>query len=161
MRRTLSILIAVLTMVVSVAAQENKTQVQTSTSTTTEIPKPKSEVDRMIEDAAERGERIIGTCIGEDCPQESSGGGVQTGRILRMPKPTYPTIAYAAHAEGQVEVRVIINEEGRVIAAAAVSGHPLLQSACVSAARDAEFAPTLIDGKPVKVTGVIKYEFRL
>ena len=158
MGRTLSILIAVLTMVLSVAAQENKTQAQTST--TSEIQKPKSEVDRMIEDAAKRGERIIGTCIGEDCPQESTAGGVQTGRILRMPKPNYPAIAYAAHAQGEVEVRVIINEEGMVIAAAAISGHPLLQSACVSAARDAEFAPTLIDGKPVKVTGVIKYEFR-
>ena len=60
-----------------------------------------------------------------------------------------------------MEVKVIINEEGMVIAAASISGHPLLQAAGVSAARDAQFAPTLLNGKAVKVVGVIKYTFAL
>ena len=157
MRTTLFSLIALLLMVSPAVAQENKAQDQTSTST---IEKPKSEVDRMLEDAANRGETIVGTCISEDCAKDSKiSQGVQAGRILRMPKPIYPAIAVAARAEGEVEVRLIIDEQGMVIAAAAISGHPLLQAASVSAARDAEFAPTLLNGKPVKVTGVIKYSF--
>jgi hypothetical protein len=39
------------------------------------------------------------------------------------------------------------------MAAAAVSGHPLLPATSVAAARQARFTPTKIDGKPVLVTG--------
>jgi TonB family protein len=45
-------------------------------------------------------------------------------------------IAKAAHASGTVVVRVILNEEGKVIAAQADSGHPLLRAAAVKAARE-------------------------
>jgi hypothetical protein len=37
----------------------------------------------------------------------------------------------------------------------------LLQATSVSAARYARFAPTLVEGEPVKVTGVIRYTFTL
>ena len=161
MRHTLFTLMFVLLMVPQALAQENKTQDQKST-TTTAATKPKSEVDRLLAEAAERGETIVRTCITDDCKKDSEKqDGVETGRALRLPKPSYPEIARAAHAEGEVEVRVIISEDGTVIAAAAISGHPLLQAASVSAARDALFAPTLLHGKPVKVNGVIKYTFQL
>jgi TonB family protein len=53
--------------------------------------------------------------------------------------PAYPAIAKAAHAFGEVKIEVTVDETGRVIAAHAVSGHPLLQAAAVSAARQASF----------------------
>jgi protein TonB len=56
-------------------------------------------------------------------------------------------------------VQVLIDEQGNVSAAHAVDGHPLLQSVCVAAAREAKFSPTLLEGEPVKVTGVIQYNF--
>jgi protein TonB len=56
-------------------------------------------------------------------------------------------------------VQVIIDEQGNVISAHAVEGHPLLQAVSVAAARQAKFSPTLLEGEPVKVTGVIKYNF--
>ena len=149
MRHTLFTLMFVLLMVPQALAQETQT-------TTTE--KPKNAVDQMLEDAASRGETIIGTCIIEDCAKDATKSFLN-GRALRLPKPTYPMIARRAGAEGEVEVKVIIDEEGIVIAAASISGHPLLQAASVSAARDAQFTPTLLDGKPVKVVGVIKYVF--
>jgi TonB family protein len=68
-------------------------------------------------------------------------------------------IARAAHASGTVVVQVLIDEEGNVVAAHAVSGHPLLQAVSVAAAREARFSPTLLAGEPVKVTGVIQYNF--
>ena len=46
-----------------------------------------------------------------------------------------------------------------VIAAKAVSGHPLLQAASVAAARNAKFTPTKMSGQPVKVQGVLIYTF--
>lgn len=165
MRHTLFTLIILLLMASHATAQENQPQDQkpTTPSATTETEKPKNEVDRMLEDATKRGETIIGACITEDCVKDSGGelAGLLTGRILKMPKPTYPAVARAAHAEGEVEVKLIIGEDGTVIAAASISGHPLLQSACVSAARDALFEPTLLHGKAVKVAGVIKYNFVL
>ncbi len=86
-------------------------------------------------------------------------GGVLNGKALSMPKPPYPPIAKAAHASGTVNVQVLVDEEGRVISAHAVSGHPLLQAAAVAAARQARFSPTKLSGQPVKITGVLMYNF--
>jgi protein TonB len=87
-------------------------------------------------------------------------GGVLNGKAFELPKPVYPPIARAARASGTVVVQVIIDEEGYVISAKAVSGHPLLQATSVAAAREARFTPTRVAGQPVKVTGVIQYNFR-
>jgi len=86
-------------------------------------------------------------------------GGVLNGKALELPIPAYPAIARAAHASGLVVVQVLIDEDGYVIAAQAVSGHPLLQAASVAAAREARFSPTRLAGQPVKVTGVIEYNY--
>lgn len=79
-------------------------------------------------------------------------GGVINGRTISKPKPPYPAIAKAAFAQGTVVVRLVVNEQGDVVWARAVSGHPLLRAVAVAAAREAKFTPTLLDGKPVKVT---------
>jgi tetratricopeptide (TPR) repeat protein len=93
-------------------------------------------------------------------PPESSGSAnILNGRALNLVTPGYPAIARKAHASGIVLVRVLIDEEGKVIAANAISGHPLLLAACVQAAKNSLFSPTLLADKPVKVTGVIKYNF--
>jgi len=92
-------------------------------------------------------------------PRAPISGGVLNGKAISLPKPAYPPIARAAHAAGTVVVQVTIDENGNVIAAHAVSGHPLLQSAAVGAARQARFSPTKLSGQPVKVTGVIQYNF--
>src|SRR6185503_19116012 len=86
-------------------------------------------------------------------------GGVLNGKAISLPKPQYPPIARAAHAAGTVVVQVLIDENGNVVSAKAVSGHPLLQAVAVSAARQARFSPTKLSGQPVKVTGVIQYNF--
>jgi protein TonB len=86
-------------------------------------------------------------------------GGVLNGKAISLPKPAYPPIARAAHAAGTVVVQVLIDENGNVVSAKAVSGHPLLQAVAVSAARQARFSPTKLSGQPVKVTGVIQYNF--
>lgn len=86
-------------------------------------------------------------------------GGVLNGKATSLPQPTYPPIARAAHASGTVTVQVLVDEEGKVLTARAVSGHPLLQGAAAAAARQARFTPTKLSGQPVKVSGVVIYNF--
>jgi periplasmic protein TonB len=92
-------------------------------------------------------------------PRAPISGGVLNGKAISLPKPGYPPIARQAHASGTVVVQVTIDENGNVISATAVSGHPLLRAVAVSAARGARFSPTKLSGQPVKVTGVITYNF--
>jgi protein TonB len=92
-------------------------------------------------------------------PKAPISGGVLNGKATSLPKPAYPAIARAAHASGKVTVQVTIDENGNVISAHAVGGHPLLQAAATAAARGAKFSPTKLSGQPVKVTGVITYDF--
>lgn len=86
-------------------------------------------------------------------------GGVLNAKAITLPKPPYPPAARAVKAAGTVVVQVTIDENGDVVSARAVSGHPLLQAAAVAAARSAKFSPTKLAGQPVKVTGVITYQF--
>jgi TonB family protein len=88
-------------------------------------------------------------------------GGVLNGKAISKPQPDYPPIAKAARASGTVTVQITVDEEGNVVSAAAVGGHPLLQQAAVAAARQAKFTPMLLAGQPVKVSGVITYNFVL
>lgn len=88
-------------------------------------------------------------------------GGVLNVKAIAKPQPAYPANAKAARAQGSVTVQIIVDEDGKVISANAVSGHPLLQEAAVAAARQARFKPTRLEGQPVKVSGVITYSFVL
>jgi protein TonB len=92
-------------------------------------------------------------------PKAPISGGVLNGKAVRLVQPPYPAIARSAHASGQVRVQIVIDENGNVISAAPVSGHPLLQGAAVAAARASKFTPTKLSGQPVKVSGVIIYNF--
>ncbi|HEY0457786.1 MAG TPA: TonB family protein [Pyrinomonadaceae bacterium] len=86
-------------------------------------------------------------------------GGVVNGKATSLVKPAYPAAARAVNAQGAVNVQVTIDEEGNVISASAVSGHPLLRAAAVQAARASKFSPTRMSGQPVKVTGIVVYNF--
>jgi TonB family protein len=88
-------------------------------------------------------------------------GGVLNGQAIDLPKPVYPQPAKIVKASGNVTVQVLIDETGKVVSAQAVSGHPLLRAAAVQAAYRARFSPTLLSRQPVKVSGVITYNFTL
>jgi TonB family protein len=92
-------------------------------------------------------------------PHAPITGGIINGRALKLAKPSYPRAARAAGASGPVEVRVVIDENGKVMWARATSGHPDLRQAAEDAAWRSEFAPTRLSGQPVKVSGTIVYNF--
>jgi len=86
-------------------------------------------------------------------------GGVLNGRALSLPTPVYPDVARRMHTEGLVQVEVVVDENGRVVSARALSGPGMLREAAVKAASLAHFSPTKLSGLPVKVTGMINYNF--
>jgi Ca-activated chloride channel family protein len=92
-------------------------------------------------------------------PPRVVSSGVLNGKAVILPTPVPATEAKAARASGSVSVQVTIDESGNVIAAKALGGNPLLRTAAVEAARKAKFAPTMLSGKPVKVTGAVVYTF--
>ncbi len=86
-------------------------------------------------------------------------GGVLNGKAVSLPKPPYPAAARAIRASGAVNIQVLIDTDGSVFSADAVSGHPLLRQASRAAACIARFTPVLLSGTPVKIPGVITYNF--
>ncbi len=87
------------------------------------------------------------------------GGGVLNGKARSLVKPIYPPAAKAVQVSGAVNIQVLIDENGDVVSASAVKGHPLLRAAAVQAARASKFTPTQLCGQPVKVSGIIVYNF--
>src|SRR4029079_12008033 len=85
--------------------------------------------------------------------------GVLKGNAISLPKPIYPAMAKLIHLQGAVTVQVLIDEEGKVISAKALSGHPILVPEAQKAAMQARFTPTKLSNQPVKVSGVITYNF--
>lgn len=76
-----------------------------------------------------------------------------------LAKPEYPKAAIYVKAKGAVGVEILIDENGNVESAKAVSGHPLLRAASEKAALESKFTPKTLSGKPVKVRGYIVYNF--
>lgn len=117
---------------------------------------PEGEVDRMLREEKERNLKSK-----SGAGSETISHGVLNGFALYKPQPVYPAIAKSAGASGLVTVRVLVDEQGKVIAAQAVSGNPLLRATAVQAARGTLFPPERLRGKAVKVTGVLTYNFGL
>ena len=85
---------------------------------------------------------------------------VLNGRAISLPRPEYPDEARRAGAQGVVVIKVMIDELGKVLEASDMcGGNPLLVSTSLEAARHARFSPTKLSGQPVKVSGVITYNF--
>ncbi len=85
---------------------------------------------------------------------------VLNGKAIKLPKPDFPREARASNVSGRVVVKVWIDEKGKVIDARDMCGaHPTLARASLAAAHKAEFTPTVLSGQPVKVQGIITYNF--
>lgn len=141
----------------TVAAQPPpEPQVQRASSDTRDAPAAEATAAEAAAAAPNAGEA-------NDAPHSKRrgpiSGGVLNGKALFLPQPEYPAAAKAAGTAGTVVVRITIDEQGNVISAAAVSGPPALQQVSVNAALQAKFAPTLLVGEPVQVTGIITYNF--
>lgn len=89
-----------------------------------------------------------------------SGGVLQAGAIKR-PQPAYPKEAKKARVQGDVQVQILVSEEGKVIETTVISGPEELREVALEAARKWQFKPTELSGVPVKVQGVLTFQFTL
>ncbi|MDR1728438.1 MAG: energy transducer TonB [Acidobacteriota bacterium] len=88
-------------------------------------------------------------------------GGVQEAKAIQKIPPDYPEMARRARVEGEVVVKMLVDEEGGVTHCEVVSGHPLLRQAALEAARQWRFSPTMLSGEPVPVASEIVFRFKL
>jgi hypothetical protein len=121
-----------------------------------------TQVSVAVEDNTEAG--VVNAPTGQkpDQPQGQPtqkrgqiNGGMLNSKALYMPTPEAPV----GEPTGVVMVQVLIDEQGSVVEARALSGPPNLHAAAVNAARLARFQPTLLAGEPVKVSGTLSYNF--
>jgi outer membrane biosynthesis protein TonB len=143
----------------SAASTKDKTTGDSPVTPNTVKPASPPEHLTIVPDA---GTTPVETSTGAD-PGNTDGrktisGGVLNGKALSLPKPKYPAAARAVRASGAVQVQVLIDEDGNVFSAEA-TGHPLLRFASATAACSSKFTPTLLAGEPVKVSGIIVYNF--
>lgn len=93
--------------------------------------------------------------------QRTITGGVLNGRATHLATPPYPEDAKRRRVSGTVSVQVLIDEKGLVLTACSLPDADLtLAEASEIAALASTFAPATFEGSPVKVSGVITYNFR-
>ncbi len=104
-------------------------------------------------------EKKIDDMLGTKAPGVSEDA-ILNGRAVSLPKPSYSDEARRYRAHGRVVIKVTIDELGHVIDASDMcGGDPLLVKPSLQSAREARFTPTKVSGQPVRVTGVITYNF--
>jgi TonB family protein len=80
-------------------------------------------------------------------------------RATQCSVPLYPAMGKNVRVKGTVIVQILIDTEGAVRSARAVSGHPLLQMGAVQAARKWRFKPVIIRGRAARATGLLPLTF--
>ena len=86
-------------------------------------------------------------------------GGFMNGKAVDLPKAVYPEEARKTHVAGSVQVQILVDETGKVVSAVATFGPEVFREAATKAALRAKFKPMIVDGVPVKVTGILTYDF--
>jgi len=111
---------------------------------------------KLVANSAEDLAYIEGLPVPDSDIIEAEGG----LRAISTPKLLYPREAKKAGITGPVFVRLIVDESGKVKTAQAVCGHKALNKAAERAVRHWRFAPTLVSGRPIKVSTVFGFNFR-
>jgi TonB family protein len=107
------------------------------------------------------------TEIGEDEVPNGQGSsltkpvelGDLNAKAISLPQPVLTEEAKRVKATGRVSVRVIVDEDGKVVSAVALNNVAALRDAAQAAARQALFKPLVMGGITVRFTGVLNYDF--
>jgi TonB family protein len=108
------------------------------------------------------------TEIGEsEIPGAASSGSAKpvelgdlNAKAVSLPKPILSEEAKRVKATGKVQVKVTVDENGKVVSALALNNVAALREAAEAAARQAVFNPLVQDGITVRFTGILTYEFK-
>lgn len=90
--------------------------------------------------------------------------GIVNKKAISLPKPKVANLNHPKHLriseEQIVAVQIVIYMNGKVIAARAVSGHPILQPACIISAKQTKFQPITGTLPPIKIRALLVYKFK-
>ena len=86
---------------------------------------------------------------------------VQQQRLIHQVRPIYPKLARQAHIQGKVRLAVLIDETGNVNQVKLISGHPLLVSAAMEAAKQWRYLPATRHGLAVPVRTTVDITFAM
>lgn len=108
----------------------------------------------------------LSTLSATGAPKPSSTAPVEMDwkkiKVKHQPEaPAYPPEAKAQRIQGTVVVAVVIDAQGKVEDAKAISGPPELHACAVGYAKTWEFEPVLVKGKPVPARFKLTMPFRL
>ena len=86
---------------------------------------------------------------------------VLTGKAIKLRKPPFPDCNCKFSKINKITVQFIVNKNGVVEFAKAMSGNPMLKAASEKAIRNPKFYVSYVAGNPVNAHGVITYRFEL
>ena len=92
-------------------------------------------------------------CLAQDAPSSTQL------EVVKAHKADYPLQAAQQGLQGRVWILIHINEKGEVESAEVASGDPILADSALRAAKKWKFKPFLQDGKPVKVSTKLPFDF--
>jgi TonB family protein len=87
-------------------------------------------------------------------------GGALDTKATSKPKAELTGEAKRLKLSGRIIVKVMVDENGKVVSAQAQNGPAALREAAEAAARQATFAPVTQDGITVRVVGTLTYDFK-
>jgi hypothetical protein len=82
-------------------------------------------------------------------------------KLISNPRPDFIPIVRMRRSSGSIKMDVAVetDEAGNITAARFISGDPAFKSVAEKAALSAKLRPTIVDGRAVKVEGVISHQF--
>jgi protein TonB len=89
------------------------------------------------------------------------GGQVQRPELVYNPEPEYPSKAKKAKIQGDVKIDAIVDKDGNVVQAHALSGPPLLVDAALKAVTRWKYQPTYLNGSPYPLELIVDINFHL
>ena len=107
------------------------------------------------------GPLVFGFQTDEIVDGSKPGGNVVNPKVISAPEPKYTEEGTSAHIQGNVLLRLVVDERGRPTEIAVLS--PLgygLDEAAIDAVSHWRFQPGTKDGKPVKVQAQVEVAFR-
>lgn len=111
-----------------------------------------------------QGLKVVAVGRGTD---EPSGAPLEVGAAITAPQrvthvqPVYPETARQGRVEGTVSISVVIGPTGKVETATVVRSIPGLNDAALSAVKQWQYRPTLVNGVAVPVSMVVHVNFAL
>jgi protein TonB len=89
------------------------------------------------------------------------GGDIKAPNRVKNVEPIYPPIAQQAKIQGYVIIEATIGKDGRIRNAKVLGGQAMLQEAALSAVKQWQYTPTLLNGVPVEVIMNVTVHFKL